>query len=139
MAETLIRNPEIMKRINNFSGLRFGSISPTDIDGLIDFQNKAFVLIETKYTGGEMPDGQRIAIERLTDIIEETGRKSIALVAEYDNKKGDIDCAKAVVVKYRMNHTWKIPRVPLNVRDAIERFVAFVMPPTEKENNDIRR
>lgn len=122
----VIRNPEQAKRINDFSGLRFGKITPTDIDGLIDFQDKAYVLIETKYTGGHMPFGQRLAIERLIDIIEETGRRSLALVAEYKNNDGEIDCAKAVVVEYRMKHVWRIPRVPLNVRDAIDRFLKEV-------------
>lgn len=122
----VIRNPEQAKRINDFSGLRFGKITPTDIDGLIDFHNKAFVLIETKYTGGRMPFGQRLAIERLIDIIEETGRKGLALVAEYSNEAGEIDCARAVVIEYRYRHEWKIPRVPLNVRDAIDRFLKEV-------------
>ena len=122
----VIRNPEQAKRINDFSGLRFGKITPTDIDGMIDFGNKAFVLIETKYTGGRMPFGQRLALERLIDIIEETGRKSLALVAEYSNEAGEIDCAKAVVIEYRYRREWKIPRVPLNVRDAIDRFLKEV-------------
>jgi hypothetical protein len=122
----VIRNTEQAKRINDFSGLRFGKITPTDIDGFIDFQNKAFVLIETKYTGGHMPFGQRLAIERLIDIIDETGRKGLALVAEYGNELGDIDCAKAVVTEYRYRGEWKIPRIPLNVKDAIDRFLKEV-------------
>jgi hypothetical protein len=119
----MINYPEKMKRVNNFSGLHFGNIAPTDIDGLIDFHNKTFVIIETKYHGGQMKLGQRLALERLTDIIESTGRKGLALVAEYDNEEGDIDCAKAVVVEYRFEGEWRIPRVPLNVRDAIDRFM----------------
>lgn len=122
---TLIRNPKYMQRINNFSGLRFGNGYPTNIDGFIEFGDKAYILIETKYAGGSMPLGQRLAIQRLIDLIEDSGRKSIALVAEYDNEEGDIDCAKAVVTEYRMNHTWKTPRVPLNVRDAMDRFVVL--------------
>jgi hypothetical protein len=39
---SLINSREQIKIVNDFSGLRFGSISPTDIDGMIDFQNKAF-------------------------------------------------------------------------------------------------
>jgi hypothetical protein len=122
----VIKNREYATRVRDFSGLRFGKITPTDIDGLIDFKDKAFVLLETKYIGGQMPLGQRLAIERLADIIEETGRKSIALVAEYDNNAGDIDCAKAVVIEYRFRGQWITPRVPLNVKDAIDRFLSFV-------------
>lgn len=122
---TMIRNPKYMQRIKDFSGLRFGKGSPTDIDGFIEFGDKAYVLIETKYTGGSMPFGQRLAIQRLIDLIQESGRKSIALVAEYNNEEGVIDCAKAVVTEYRMNHYWKTPSVPLNVRDAIDRFLVL--------------
>ena len=81
-----------------------------------------------------MPYGQRLAVERLTDIIEETGRKSIALVAEYENT-GSIDCANAVVVEYRFRRVWRTPRVPLNVRDAIENFLNW----TENQERQVTK
>lgn len=125
MDETLIRNPKYMQRIKNFSGLQFGRGYPTDIDGFMEFNDKTYILLETKYNGASMPYGQRLAIQRLIDLIEETGRKSIALVAEYTNEEGDIDCGKAMVTEYRVNHVWKIPSAPVSVRDAIDRFLAF--------------
>lgn len=127
VAETLINNQKYIKTANDFYGLQFGKMRPTDIDAFIEFGDRAYIFIETKHTGGSMPDGQRLAIQRLTDIVEGSGRKALALVAEYENtnEDGNIDLAKAVVVEYRMYHTWKIPRVPLNVRDAIDRFVVL--------------
>jgi hypothetical protein len=121
-----VRSKGYATQARDFTGLQYGKITPTDIDALMDFQNKAFVLIEAKYTGGHMPFGQRLALERLVDIVEETGRKGLLLVAEHDNRDGDIDFAKAVVVEYRMKYVWKIPRVPLTVRAAIDNFLAFV-------------
>ncbi len=48
-----------------FDGLVYGTISPTDIDGFLDFNNRLFVLIEAKSAGAPFCDGQRIAFERL--------------------------------------------------------------------------
>lgn len=119
------RERKYTTQARDFTGLRYGNITPTDIDALIDFHDRAYVLIETKYTGGMMPFGQRRALERLTDIIRETGRKSIAIVAEHSNGYGDIDFAKAVVIEYRFRGEWITPRVPLKVKDAIDRFMEF--------------
>jgi len=44
MPETIIRNEDFMRQIKEFSGMRFGRISPTDIDCFLDFGNKLFKL-----------------------------------------------------------------------------------------------
>ena len=38
-------------QIRDFTGLRWGNITPTDIDALIDFGDKVFVFIEVKKKG----------------------------------------------------------------------------------------
>ena len=43
-----IRDATLIDRLRDFSGLRYGRITPTDIDAFMEFGNKAFVFIEAK-------------------------------------------------------------------------------------------
>ena len=61
MSESLIRNRDYMRQIKDFSGLRFGKISPTDIDGFLDFGNSLFIFVEMKHGDARIPYGQKLA------------------------------------------------------------------------------
>ncbi len=51
----MILNEDHLTQFNDFSGLRYGSIYPTDIDGLIEIQDKLFIFIELKYQEAKVP------------------------------------------------------------------------------------
>lgn len=120
----IIQDRKNFSRVRNFSGLKYGKITPTDIDAVIDFGNQATVIIETKFAHAVMPLGQRIALERLTDMADESGRKGLTIIASYTNIEGDIDFATALVSEYRCNHSWKSPnRKDLTVRELIDDFL----------------
>lgn len=63
----VIRNREYAKQLKDFSGLRYGKITPTDIDGFLDFGDQLFVVVEGKHAGSAIQTGQRLALERLVD------------------------------------------------------------------------
>lgn len=117
----LIRNREYAQRIKDFSGLRFGKISPTDIDGFLDFGDRLFVFIETKFGNSPLPYGQCLALQRLCDATQSETRESILLVASYDIE-GDIDIAETVVKQYRHRGRW-FDSPDMTVRDVIEIFI----------------
>ena len=71
----LIKNRENAAKIKDFGSLRWGKISPTDIDGFIEIGNEKFIFIECKYGDSELPTGQRIALERLVDVVATTRSK----------------------------------------------------------------
>lgn len=118
----LILNREYATQIRDFSGLLFGNITPTDIDGLIDFRDRIFIIMEFKHSGAPIPFGQKLALERLTDIICETGRIGIGLIAEH-NTNGDIDCANCLVTQYRYRKQWVTPLSQFNVKEIITHFL----------------
>lgn len=62
-----IENRNRARQIIDFSGLQYGKITPTDIDGLIEYHDKAILLLEFKYADAEMPRGQKVALERMCD------------------------------------------------------------------------
>ena len=106
----IIRNPAHKQRIADFSGLKVGNITPTDIDAFMDFGNRLFVFIEAKYGEAELPLGQRIALERLCDASQKPPERiAIAFITRYDNPEGDINFANTSVTKYRWKGKWRVP------------------------------
>ena len=104
--------------------MRFGSITPTDVDGFVEFRDQLFVLIETKVEGQELPDGQRKALERECDAVRETGRMSTVLVVEHDTPPDkDIDVAACAVREYRYEGHWHTPIKPTTCKQAIDIFL----------------
>ena len=102
----VIENRERARQLRDFSGLRYGNITPTDIDALIEYKDVAYVIIETKFSNAELPTGQRLAIERLCDDLQNF-KHTIAIVSRHNFPVNeDIDLAKTVVDKYRWRGKW---------------------------------
>jgi len=113
-----IRGREYATQVKDFTGLRWGKITPTDIDGLIDFGGKFIVVFELKYIGTEMPHGQRLALERLSD-----GSKTpmLVLVATHNTPpEEDIKVHAATVIEWRWNGKWGKPLKTISLYDSIE-------------------
>lgn len=122
MERGVIRNREFATRIKDFSGLRFGAITPTDIDGFIDFQNKAFVFIEIKYGYHYLLYGQSLALKRLCDACQKAGIETLLLIGNYC-QPGDIDVARLHVTRLYRNNIWREPRHPITIRRAVDQFL----------------
>ena len=101
-----IRNRKYGTQVRDYRGVRFGNITPTDIDGLIEYRNLGYVLIETKYQDADLPYGQRLALERLCDDLQVV-KPTLLVIASHDNADGDIDVANAMVGAYRYKGEWK--------------------------------
>jgi hypothetical protein len=119
-----IRNREHAQQLKDFSGLRFGKITPTDIDGFLDFGDKVFVLIETKHGAAPLPYGQKLALERLCDACADAKKAAIVLVAHHQTS-GDIDVASLPVDLIRTNRKWRKPKKKITVREAVEQFLEW--------------
>lgn len=121
----VIRNREFAQQIKDFSGLRFGNITPTDIDAFMDFGDRLFIVIEGKHNGAELHRGQRLAIERLVDACHCPPRRiSVAIIVDhYEGTSQDVDYSKTTVRSYRLNRIWRQPlKRGMLLRDAIERL-----------------
>jgi len=108
MNRGMINHRERAKQLRDFSGLRFGNITPTDIDGLIEYKDKAYVIIEYKFGEAEIPTGQMIALERICDDLQNF-KHTILIIARHNQPvEKDIDCANAIAEKYRWRKKWII-------------------------------
>jgi hypothetical protein len=122
-----IRNLDRIARIRDFSGLRYGRITPTDIDAMIDFGGKLFVFIEAKKAGfGPMSRGQERAYESISDACGRGGSPTLVIVAEHDetgrSEDTVIDFAKMRVVRMRENGFWRDITSLMTVRTAVDDF-----------------
>jgi hypothetical protein len=112
------------KQERDFTGLRYGNITPTDIDGLIEYKNKCYVFYEAKYvTAPPMSDGQRVAFERLCDDLQKI--KPTLLISFEHSFPADkaIDFANCDVQSYRYNGEWKKPNKAVSVKRMSDRFI----------------
>lgn len=119
MERGIIRNREWATQIRDFSGMCFGSITPTDLDGMIEYKNKCFIFYESKHKGANMKFGQQLAFERM---INDHGKPSILFVSEHDTN-GDIDFANTMIIKYYFQGEWHIPKKQITLRKATENFI----------------
>jgi len=94
-----------MSQCNDFSGMMYGKVGMTDMDGFADYKDKLFMFVEAKYGGCEIPMGQRIALERLVRATSSPRRASIAIEIAH-NTSGDIDFAGCEVVRYYWKGKW---------------------------------
>lgn len=96
------------RQIVDFSGLRYGKITPTDLDGLIEFQNKAFILYEYKYQNADMPPGQKLALTRLIDCLN-LSKPSVLFLCRHEiaDCESDIPGARIIVAKRYYRGKWR--------------------------------
>lgn len=129
-----IRNREQAKQLRDFSKLRWGNITPTDIDGYFEMDNQIFVFIEIKYGSREMLRGQALALERLVDVVGQT-KDAILIIGMHSYKpETDIDAGSCMVKKYRTGNKWRIPFRKITVREIADIFIKKM-----KEKNNARR
>ena len=88
----VIQNRERSRQIIDFRDLRYGNITPTDIDGFIEYKGLAFVFLEYKYGDAEMPYGQALAFTRACDAFEQAGKHAAILECHHTIS----DCTKDI-------------------------------------------
>jgi len=117
-----LHTPARRMQICDYSGLRFGTITPTDIDGFIDLHGKAFIIFELKHRGAELPRGQRIALESLVK-----GRPGIVFVAEHsvDDVKQSVNAADCLVRELYLPcaRLWRKPKCKITLLEAIQSYI----------------
>ena len=118
----MYRNREYGSQLKDFSNLRWGAISPTDIDGILEFQNRLFVIIETKYGNAPIPYGQRLCLERLCCAIHNPPDRHAVLIVTSHESNGDIDLGLTTVRQVFENGKWATELPDVGLRELIEIF-----------------
>lgn len=115
------------KQLNAYDGLKWGNGSPTDIDALIEWKDKAYVLVELKAGHTPVPYGQELALKRMADDFKKAGKEAIVIVAEhYEPPTEDIVVAKAKVRKVYFDGNWYNCELKEDVKHRIDGFIEYV-------------
>jgi len=119
-----IRNRKSFSQAIRFTGMQWGKITPTDIDCFLDFGNKVFVTIESKHEKKAVPFGQRWAIERLVDGLEDSGKVSMGVIARHSFKDTeDVILKDCRVAEIRFNKKWTTIDKDTTVMKAINKLL----------------
>lgn len=138
----VVTNPARAGQIRDFSDLLIGStITPTDLDALIEYHNERFVFAETKLEGVPVLvlGGQLLALGRLCDACERGGKPSILFITNHNTPpECVIRMGLTVVDSYRYKFNWyKQKGNGLNkllLRDAVRHFVENQQCPHEYQD-----
>lgn len=133
LMESAIRHPDRAKQVIDYGGIRCGNIMPTDLDGIIEYKGKAYILIEMKHRDTKIPTGQRIALERMVDDFKLRGKLACLLLCSHcvDNCDDVIRAEYTIVTGIYYNFRWTKWYEPLG--DVINKIIRRL----ENEERDV--
>ena len=119
-----------------FDGFRFGSITPTDVDAVVEYHGERIVLIEFKHAGAPVDRGQRVALERWIDAMgprrcPDCNRTIAApmiaccMVADHfiKNPAAPVRAIEATVRNIYRDRSWRPPERRTPLFDAVGDFL----------------
>ncbi len=122
-----IRHVERAQQINDFGGLRYGTITPTDIDGIIEMHDRGYIIHEVKYRDADVPRGQKLCLQRMVDDFKKAGKKAIAIIVEHyvDDTSEAVDNADCDVREIYMSSVtgWRPPKRPYKLKELTDAFI----------------
>ena len=132
MTRGTFQSVECAKQLVSFEGMvyrgRSGamSVTPTDIDGLIQLDaENCVVLFELKHHGG-MPDGQKQAYVKLCDAVEKGGMHCIIINAVHNTETPNIIMAKnAIVNEYYHRGQWFYRDDDIKLSTVINKYLTW--------------
>ena len=86
----MIKYKNRISQVIDFSGIGNEKIHPTDLDALLEFDNKYLIIFEVKKKGVEVPLGQKLLFERIADSWESTNGPCWVAYCEHDTNASQI-------------------------------------------------
>lgn len=115
------------RQVITYDGMTFNKISPTDVDGLIEYRGKAYIVYEVKYDGAEMSQGQKLALTRMADDFKSAGKEAVLLICEHHNSaQTDVLLADTVVRELYYNGKFHRPQAKRTAKEWTDRFIRHV-------------
>lgn len=125
----IIINKRRKQQINNFSQLMYEKITPTDLDGLIEYKNKGYIIFEIKYKNAKLPNGQKLAIERMINDFNKSGKNAIAMVAEHciDNPNNEIFVGDCIIREIYNGNKWRNTKTKnMKLKECSDLFIKYL-------------
>lgn len=121
------QNEDRGRQLLRFDGMQWGAITPTDIDGLIEYRNHLWIMYEAKLEGKDVPQGQRLALERFIQNAYCAHRRGIAMIVEHSVKDTDKDVylkdCKVRELITTDNQVWRPPKFETTAKEITDSYI----------------
>jgi len=109
MTRGTIRNKKQRLQIIDMSKLRYGNMTPTDLDAMIEYKNAGFVLIEVKFNSEFYTlKGQKLAHERMVDALWIAKKPAVLLFASHNTPlNSEVKLDTCTVKWFRYTGRWR--------------------------------
>ena len=126
-----IKYEERLKQIVSFDDMIYnGNIRPTDIDGLIEFHDKAYIIFDVKSGSAVVPFGQKLALERMVCDWRQARKEAIGIICEHNihDTNEQVIAKNCEVREYFNGANWCKPIKPIKLGEAIEQYLSRKFP-----------
>lgn len=118
-----IRNRNAAQQLVDFSGLRYGNITPTNIDLAIEYKNHCYIIGEGKYKNVSIPFGQKLCLERLCDDLSKV-KRTLLIHYEHETPTHEtVDVAGSLVREFRVDGAWHDAPQEVTVKHLTDDFI----------------
>jgi hypothetical protein len=115
----LIKYKKRIKQVLNFKGVGNSKIHPTDIDAVLEFDNKYLIMFEVKYKGVKVPTGQELVLKRIADAWQINCGDAFVVYCSHETKVDEVvDMANTKV--YEVYHDKKKYKRDQNIRQFLQ-------------------
>lgn len=123
-----LEHPERAGQLIDLTGINYGNLSPTDVDGFLEVKNKLFVFFEFKNKNAPpIGYGQRTALERVVDALHQSGKVSLAVIGQHNTAHTEIvNGATSKAIEIRWQGQWlSLKDKGYTVRDCVNQAMAY--------------
>jgi hypothetical protein len=123
--DTMFTYPERARQLISYHNLDLGGGKmPSDLDGILEYQDTCYVLIEFKYREALSSVGQRLLLMRLCDDLQKV-KPTLLIMATHDveDPKQVVDAAAGLVARWRFKGEWHYDETTVTVREKVRLFI----------------
>ena len=117
----MIKHEKRIKQVLNFKGVGNSKIHPTDIDAVLEFDNKFLIMFEVKYKGVQVPTGQELVLHRIADAWQATGGEAFVVYCWHETETSEVVNMQNTVVYKVYNNKKKFIREQ-NIREFLQKL-----------------
>lgn len=86
----MIKYEKRIRQVLDFRGVGNSKIHPSDVDAILEFDNKYLIIFECKLKGVSVPFGQRLLFERIADAWQLQNGEAFVVYCEHQTKPSEI-------------------------------------------------
>lgn len=130
MTAGVYENPQRARQLIRFDGMSLMRKCFTDFDAVMEWNDRAWLVFEVKWTKKDVPTGQRLALERFVRDASKAGKYACAAVVEHAvrNPMRDVYLKNCKVrsVYCTGELEWRPTKNPVTALELMEEFTQYV-------------